>query len=66
VPSYREVVYAGLYEGIDLVYRLQQGRLKYEFHLRPGADPTAIRWTVEGADSISIDERGNLILRTRT
>ncbi|MBR9975189.1 MAG: SBBP repeat-containing protein, partial [Bacteroidetes bacterium] len=43
------VVYEELYPGIDLSLRLTPDGVKYEFHLRPGADPShiALRW--EGA-----------------
>ncbi|HYS71996.1 MAG TPA: SBBP repeat-containing protein, partial [Thermoplasmata archaeon] len=64
VPTYREVVYPGLYEGTDLVYRLAGGRLKYEFVLHPGADPGAIRLTYEGIDALAVDRDGVLVAST--
>ncbi|HEV8595305.1 MAG TPA: CARDB domain-containing protein [Thermoplasmata archaeon] len=63
VRSYAEVAYEDLYEGIDLVYRFKDGRLKYEFLVRPGADPGTIQVAYEGIDSLQIDD-GDLVVRT--
>jgi len=55
VPNYREVVYEDLYDGIDLVYRMRHGGVKYEFVVQPGADPAAISLSLVGADSIALE-----------
>jgi len=47
--------YKNLYQGIDLIYRLKDGQLKYEFHVAPGADPGQIRMQYANVDSITID-----------
>ncbi len=60
---YSEVVYEGLYEGIDLVYRSAPDGVKYEFVVAPGADPSAITVHVEGHDSLDLAEDG-LVIRT--
>jgi hypothetical protein len=65
VPNYREVVYKGLYDGIDLVYRLRDGDVKYEFIVQPGADPSAIALSLVGADPIAL-EAGELVVRAGT
>ena len=36
VPTYGQVVYAGVYPGIDLVYRTGQNGLEYDFVVAPG------------------------------
>ncbi|HKZ62878.1 MAG TPA: PKD domain-containing protein [Thermoplasmata archaeon] len=64
VRSYSEVVYEGLYEGIDLVYRFGSEGLKYEFRLDPGADPTVIALSYEGADGLEVGETGDLRVHT--
>jgi len=63
VRSYAEVRYENLYDGIDLVYRIQDGRLKYDFILAPGADPSVIRMAYEGIDGLRVDG-GELVLAT--
>ncbi|HWQ92620.1 MAG TPA: SBBP repeat-containing protein, partial [Clostridia bacterium] len=42
---YGQVRYRGVYPGVDLVYRDQNGLLEYDFIVAPGADPTRIRLT---------------------
>src|SRR5437867_715938 len=58
VPNYREIVYEGLYPGIDLSFRRAGARVKYEFDLRPGADPAEIRMRYEGVDDLRLDDAG--------
>jgi hypothetical protein len=62
VPNYGEVEYQNVYRGIDLVYYGNQGQLEYDFVLAPGADPNAIRLSVQGAQGVSLDAQGNLVL----
>jgi len=54
VPRFSEVVYKDLYPGIDLVYMMVAGCIKYEFIVNEEADPRAIRVHVEGATSLSV------------
>jgi len=62
VPSYEVVAYEGLYEGIDLYTWGQRSRLKYEFHVAPGADYRAIQVRYEGITGLSLAEDGSLIV----
>src|SRR5262249_15721510 len=48
----------------NLLVREQSGVLKYEFHVRPGADPSDIRLLYGGADGLSIDRSGALAIDT--
>jgi hypothetical protein len=48
--------YRDLWPGIDLVFFGVRDRLKYEFIVRPGADPTLIRLAYSGADSVTVDK----------
>src|SRR5262249_26493733 len=49
-PTFGAVRYAGLYPGIDLVFRGAGGQLKSEWILHPGSDPAQIR-VAYGGDS---------------
>jgi predicted transcriptional regulator len=63
--SYREVVYVGIYEGIDLVYRFEEGKLKYDFMVEPFADISQIQMRYHGHDDLSIDgANGDLVIGT--
>ncbi len=66
VPNYGRVAYHDVYPGIDMIYYGKQRQLEYDFTVDPGADPGAIRLRFEGADSMSLDSDGNLILHTST
>ena len=61
VRKYEEVVYEDLYDGIDLVYMIRDGRLKYEFLVSPGVDPEQIEIAYEGIESLRLDSDGNII-----
>ncbi len=65
IASFRDVVYPDLYDGIDLVYHADAAGLKYEFLVRPGADPGRIRWSYKGVAGLQIRD-GALIIRTDT
>ncbi|RPH54050.1 hypothetical protein EHM82_07450, partial [bacterium] len=62
VPRYARVRARGIYPGIDLVYYGQGKRLEYDFVVAPGADPKRIRLELEGAESLRLDDAGNLRL----
>ncbi|HWP46435.1 MAG TPA: SBBP repeat-containing protein [Candidatus Limnocylindrales bacterium] len=63
IPTYARVKYKDIYPGVDLIYHGNQHQLEYDFVVAPGADPKAIRFTVEGADDLKINPEGALILR---
>ncbi|MEK7754855.1 MAG: SBBP repeat-containing protein [Acidobacteriota bacterium] len=64
VPNYARVRLEGVYSGVDVEYYGHEGRLEYDFIVRPGADPKAIQVAFEGADRMRVDEHGDLVLET--
>src|SRR5579863_4870074 len=62
VQTYGRIRYRNVYPGIDLVYYGNQHQLEYDFDLSPGADPTRIQFSINGADAVSVDPSGSLIL----
>ena len=64
VPNYGKVSYQDIYPGVDLVYYGNQGALEYDFVVNPGASPGVIRLAVKGAESLSLDAQGDLVLHT--
>jgi len=58
--------YPDLYPGIDLlVYFHPDGKgLKYDFEVKPGADPALIQYRYVGANSCRINAEGQLDVRT--
>ncbi|WP_128544318.1 DUF7948 domain-containing protein [Larkinella soli] len=63
VSSFGEVIYRGIYPGIDLRVFAYYQTLKYEFLVRPGADPSVIRLLYEGATSVT-KEQDQLVIGT--
>jgi len=62
--TYGRVIYQDLWPGIDLVYKGNVNRLKYEFVVKPGADPAMIRLGYRGATEIEVTQRGGLRVET--
>ncbi len=64
LPTYSRIVYRDLWPGIDLAYSGTANRLKYEFIVHPGADPSQVRLAYRGIDGLSVDEEGRLEVKT--
>jgi len=65
IPTFKEVVYREVYDGIDLVYSGNQRRLKYTFYLQPHSDPDQIRMIYDGIEGLWIDgATGELVIQT--
>ena len=62
VPRYRQLRYADLYPGIDLVYYSRDGELEFDLVVKAGADPSRIRLHVGGAEAPVIADNGDLLL----
>jgi hypothetical protein len=67
VGTFAAVRYRDLYPGVDLVFHSGPagGRLEYDFVLAPGANPSDVRLSFEGADSLSLGKDGELLLHTQ-
>lgn len=62
IPNYAGVMERNVYKGIDLFYYGNQHQLEYDVDLAPGADPRAVRWSVEGAGKLAVDSKGALVM----
>jgi hypothetical protein len=60
MPTYNHITYRDLYPGVDLRYEGSNSALKGTYLLSPHADPSTIRWRYAGAQSVTVDETGNL------
>lgn len=63
IPNFSQVVQRNVYPGINLRYHGNQKQLECDFDVAPGADAGAIRLAFEGARTIHIDSRGDLLVR---
>ena len=64
VPNYAKVKYAQVYPGVDLVYYGHQRQLEFDFVVRPGADPRAIKLEFGKQAALRLDEQGDLVVGT--
>jgi len=63
--SFSEVLYEGIYDGIDLRFYFTEGMLKYDFRLDAGVDPARIALRYQGVSGLGIDpSTGDLVLLT--
>lgn len=60
-----KVYYKDVYPGIDIVYYGNPRGLEYDLIVAPGADPRVIKFRVDGADRIRLDETGSLVLAVK-
>lgn len=65
VPNYQAVIYKGIYEGIDLKYYGNDRQMEYDLIIAPGADYRKIEIEYEGAESISVNKEGQLVVKTK-
>jgi hypothetical protein len=64
LPAYSRIIYRDLWPGIDLVYRGDRDKLKYEFIVHPGADPARIKLAYRGVEDMFLTEEGRLEVKT--
>jgi photosystem II stability/assembly factor-like uncharacterized protein len=65
VPNYARVRVEHIYHGIDIVYYGSgQQELEYDFKVAPRADFKAIRLRFIGAQSLRVDQVGDLVIET--
>ncbi|MFH1276818.1 MAG: FlgD immunoglobulin-like domain containing protein [Candidatus Eisenbacteria bacterium] len=64
VPAFDEVVYRGLWPGVDLVFREDGGRIACDLKTSPGADPNRVRFLYEGAAEIGHRTDGSTAIET--
>ena len=63
IMSYQKIIYHELWNGIDLVIYQNGSILKYDFIIRPGANPNVIKLRYEGIDSVKIT-KDDIVLKT--
>jgi len=63
VKNYLSVTFKNVYDGIDVHYYTNEGVLKYDIIVHPGADPSRIVLQYTGADQLSI-KKGQLLVKT--
>lgn len=62
--AFGKVTYHDLYDGIDLEFFESEQTLKYEFIVKPNANPQNIKLLYKGQKSIKKQRNGNVIIET--
>ena len=63
VSGYSEIIYSEIYRGVDLRITSLGRNLKYDFIVKPGADPSQIKLEYCGLDAVR-NEGGDIFLKT--
>lgn len=64
VRLYEEVMIENVFNEIDLHYYFEEGNIRYDYVVHPGADVSAINLSASGTDELYV-ENGDLMTRTR-
>ncbi len=62
LATYSSLTYRAIFPGVDLVYSVSGNRLKSDFVVAPGADPSVIRLRYDGAHKPRLEAGGALVL----
>lgn len=63
VQAADRICYKNIYQGIDWVVYLNNGKLEHEFVLAKNANAQQIQWTYTGTDKNLIDAEGNIVVQ---
>lgn len=65
VGLYNSVKLNNIYNGVDVHYYFDNGLLRYDFIIKPNANPSSIKLLVDGANSFNVNSKGELTYTTR-
>ncbi len=65
LPTFAKVRYSNVYPGVDLLYYGNQGELESDFIIAPGANPEAVKLSIVGAEQVTLDSSGDVVLRMK-
>ena len=63
IPTYGAVVYQEAYPGIDLKFYGNGRQLEYDLVVRPGADPSRVKFQYHGIMGLTVTREGDLAIR---
>lgn len=65
IKGYQKIIYKEVYPGIDWVIYSNSDGIKYDFILKPYADPSVIKLKITNADYLAINKNKDLMVNTR-
>jgi len=63
VHSFNKVTYHNVYPGIDWVIYIKNNQIKYDFKVKPGADPTLIKMQFHHQENLALNKDGSFTLK---
>jgi Beta-propeller repeat/Protein of unknown function (DUF1573) len=60
VPNFTQIVYSGIYPGVDLVFHGNNHHMEYDFRVAAGADPSGVRFKIGGEHGFLLTSSGDL------
>ena len=64
IPTSATLLYQNVWNGIDVQFNGNQGDLRYNFVVAPGADPNQISLAFPDATTLQVDNQGELVMTT--
>ena len=61
---YNGITYKNVYKNVDIRYYSDNGNLKYDIIINPGADISKLALSILGVDGLSMNKYGNLTMKT--
>lgn len=58
------LTYHNVYDNVNIVFRIENGRLKYDFVVLPGGQASTIRLRYNGAERVAVRDDGTLAVHT--
>ncbi len=65
VERQQQLRYDDLLPGVDVRYTAERSGVTYDLLLDAGVDPDTLELTVDGAESVSVDRQGRLVVRQK-
>jgi hypothetical protein len=62
IPTYSTVTYKNAYRGIDVKFYGTGGKIEHDVVVRPGADPSKVRFSYKGVNGLKVTEDGDLVI----
>ena len=64
IRLFNDITIEDIYDGIDIQYYFADGFIRYDYHIKPGADVNQIRMQIQGDEGITVNNRGELVIMT--
>ena len=64
IPTFAELLYRNIYDGVDLLFSLPNNNMRYAIHLCKKEDLEQVRFTYQGVKELAVNDKGYLVIST--